>query len=72
MDKAIISVVIASYNGAEFLQEQLDSIKNQTLPPDELIICDDRSNDDDKYMLGRFTELILVHFAYFVDKVTIE
>ena len=34
--------------------------------------CDDRENGDDKIMLGRFTELLLVHFAYFVDKVTIE
>lgn len=46
MDKVRISVVIATYNGAEFLVEQLDSIRNQTLPPDELIICDDRSKDD--------------------------
>ncbi len=45
MDKKKISVVIASYNGEEFLTEQLDSIRNQTLPPDELIICDDRSTD---------------------------
>jgi len=46
MDKVKISVVIASYNGAEFLVEQLESIRNQTMPPDELIICDDRSKDN--------------------------
>ncbi len=46
MDKVKISVVIASYNGAEFLTEQLESIRTQTLPPDELIICDDRSKDN--------------------------
>lgn len=34
--------------------------------------CEDRSNDDDKFILGRFTELILVHFSYFIDKITIE
>ena len=34
--------------------------------------CDNRENVDDKVMLGRFTELLLVHFSYFVDKVTIE
>lgn len=33
---------------------------------------EDRNNDDDKIMLGRFTEFLLVHFSYFVDKVTIE
>ena len=34
--------------------------------------CEYRSNDDDKYMLGRFTELILVHFFYFIDKIVME
>ena len=33
---------------------------------------EDRSNDDDKIMLGRFTELLLVHFSYFVDKIVVE
>ena len=34
--------------------------------------CEDRNSDDDKYMLGRFTELLFVHFSYFIDKVIIE
>lgn len=34
--------------------------------------CEGRENGDDKFMLGRFTELILVHFSYFVDKIVIE
>lgn len=34
--------------------------------------CEDRNNDDDKIMLGRLTELVLVHFSYFVDKIVIE
>ena len=34
--------------------------------------CEDMSNDDDKYMFGRFTELILVHFSYYIDKIIIE
>ena len=34
--------------------------------------CTERDNADDKYILGRFTELILVHFSYFVDKIVIE
>ena len=33
---------------------------------------DDRNNDDDKIMLGCFTELLLVHFCYFIDKIVIE
>ena len=34
--------------------------------------CKDQSNDDDKYMLARFTELVLVHFSYYIDKIIIE
>ena len=34
--------------------------------------CEDRENGDDKFMLCRFTELLLVHFSYFVDKIVIE
>ena len=30
---------------------------------------EDRNNDDDKIMLGRFTEFLLVHFCYFIDNV---
>lgn len=41
-----ISVVMATYNGAAFLREQLDSILAQTLLPDEIIISDDGSTDD--------------------------
>ena len=32
----------------------------------------DRGLADDKIMLGRFTELILVHFSYMIDKIIIE
>ena len=32
----------------------------------------DREISDDKIMLGRFTELILVHFSYLIDKIIIE
>lgn len=41
-----ISVVMATYNGARFLREQLDSICNQTYPIEELILQDDGSNDE--------------------------
>ena len=40
-----ISVVMATYNGAEYIEEQLDTIREQTRVADELIICDDGSTD---------------------------
>jgi hypothetical protein len=40
-----ISVSMCTYNGAQYLREQLDSIASQTRLPDELVVCDDQSND---------------------------
>lgn len=41
-----ISVCLASYNGAEFIEEQLESILNQLSESDEIIIVDDCSSDN--------------------------
>ncbi len=40
-----VSVVMATYNGERYIQEQLQSILHQSLLPDEVIICDDASSD---------------------------
>lgn len=40
-----ISVVMTTYNGIKYISEQLDSIRTQTLMPDEVIIADDVSSD---------------------------
>ena len=49
-----ISVAICTYNGAEFLPAQLQSIITQSRPPDEIVICDDRSSDDTQKLLAQF------------------
>lgn len=41
-----ISVVMATFNGARFLDEQLGSVLFQTVQPLEVIVCDDRSDDE--------------------------
>ena len=40
-----ISVVIAVHNGVEFLEQQINSILNQTVTVDEIVICNDFSSD---------------------------
>lgn len=41
----MISVCMATYNGEAYIQEQLDSILIQLGKEDEVVVCDDRSND---------------------------
>jgi glycosyltransferase involved in cell wall biosynthesis len=42
----MISVVMATYNGAEFIEKQMESIRKQTVLPDEVLFCDDNSSDN--------------------------
>lgn len=41
-----VSIVMATYNGATYIREQLDSLLVQTYPLKEIIIQDDGSTDD--------------------------
>ncbi len=49
-----IAVVIAVYNGERFIEKQLASIYNQSRKADEVIICDDGSNDDSVAIINDF------------------
>src|ERR1041384_7413645 len=51
-----LSIALATYNGAAFLKEQLESIAVQTRTPDELIISDDQSTDDTLTLIEDFVE----------------
>ena len=52
----MISLVMATYNGEKYLYEQLDSIRCQTMPPDEVIICDDCSKDSTVNMIQKYID----------------
>ncbi len=49
-----ISVAMATYNGANFIIEQLDSIMNQTMPVDEVVIQDDISYDNTVCVIQKY------------------
>lgn len=49
-----ISIALATFNGAGYLGEQLESIKRQSLQPTELIVSDDSSADDTVEIARRF------------------
>lgn len=46
---------MATYNGATYLQQQLDSLACQVLRPDELVITDDGSTDDTMLIAEQFS-----------------
>jgi glycosyltransferase involved in cell wall biosynthesis len=51
-----VSVVMATYNGEEYLSEQIDSILAQSYPVYELIIQDDCSTDGTTDIVRRYME----------------
>jgi len=61
-----ISVAMCTYNGADFLPAQLESILAQSRKPDQIVVCDDGSTDETRALLQRFEkespDVILLRF----------
>lgn len=53
-----VSVAMATFNGAAYLQAQLESISSQTRPPDELVVCDDGSSDQTVEIIEKFSSTV--------------
>lgn len=49
-----ISIALATYNGARYLPELLHSLRTQRLPPFEVVVGDDGSQDETLAILRRF------------------
>jgi len=52
-----ISVALCTYNGDKYLDDQLTSILQQSLLPNEIIICDDKSIDSTATLLSQYKEI---------------
>ena len=50
----LISVVMTTYNGEKFLEQQLESVLRQTYPNIEVIVVDDRSTDNTYSILSKY------------------
>ncbi len=56
-----VSVIIPTYNCATWLAECLQSVLDQSRPPDEIIVIDDGSSDDTEPVIDRFkSEIIFI------------
>lgn len=50
------AVLMATYNGAQFIEKQLDSIRQQSLAPDYVLMRDDCSTDDTVKVVESYIE----------------
>jgi glycosyltransferase involved in cell wall biosynthesis len=53
-DRPSVSVIIPVYNGERFLAEAIQSVLDQTLPPDEIIVVDGGSTDGSAAVAARY------------------
>ena len=51
-----VSVAIALYNGEKFIEKQLDTIRLQTVKPDQVVMCDDCSSDNTFSLVEEYIE----------------
>lgn len=52
-----ISVALCTYNGAKYIKEELESIFTQTIKIDEIIVCDDGSEDETLSIICQMSQL---------------
>jgi glycosyltransferase involved in cell wall biosynthesis len=60
MRKAPVSLIIAVRDGEKFITEALQSVYDQTCPPEEVIVVDDGSIDETATLVQRFADVLYV------------
>lgn len=55
-DTLTISAIIPLYNGAPYIEESIESVFSQILPPQEVIVVDDGSTDDGPAVVARLAQ----------------
>src|SRR5262245_8486729 len=65
------SIAMCTFNGADYLPAQLESLSKQTLRPAELIICDDGSSDSTQTILNTFAAEAPIPVSVHVNQETL-
>ena len=65
----MLSVALCTYNGSRYIRKQIESILQQTMPVDEIVVCDDGSTDDtltiiESYQTATATKLRIYRNEY--------
>jgi glycosyltransferase involved in cell wall biosynthesis len=63
-----ISVALCTYNGAKYIDEQLQSIIDQDHPPQEIIVVDDQSTDNTIDILNKWRDNFPHLFKIFINE----
>lgn len=66
-----IGVALCTFNGENYLKEQLDSILNQSVNVDEIIVCDDKSTDKTLEILEEYSKNNPTIFKIFKNENTL-
>ena len=53
---SMISVCMTSFNGEKYIEKQLDTVRLQTVKPDQVILCDDCSKDNTVEVVRKYIE----------------
>ncbi len=64
VDLGLVSIVVPTYNRADYLPEALSSALSQTYPHIEIVVVDDGSTDNTQEILAQYT-------AEYPDKITV-
>jgi glycosyltransferase involved in cell wall biosynthesis len=54
----LVSIIVPTYNSTKFLEQCLDSVKDQTYQKIELIVVDNNSTDETKDIAKRYTDKV--------------
>lgn len=57
-NKYKVSIAMATFNGSKYIKEQLQSFCTQTLPPQEVVVCDDCSTDNTIKIIEELTHTL--------------
>ena len=52
----LVSIAMCTYNGAQYIEEQIELILNKTYKYIEIIIIDDHSNDNTVKLLNKYQD----------------
>ena len=64
-----IAIVVSTYNGEKYITDQLESIRLQTIQPDEVLICDDCSKDSTPEIIKSYINRYkLDNWKFYVNK----